>query len=133
MDLLAAMTTLSLAILGGAITWIAAYFVGQPLLKFRDLRSEVSARLAEFDNILPTVEQERLGQAQSTFRRLGTEINALTETRRLAVWALERVGYDPAMASRGLIGLSNSLTGPLAVRGKDLQKAAIRRALLLSG
>jgi hypothetical protein len=42
-----------LTIVGGLVlhSWCALNFLGKPLLKFCDLHNEVSARLAEFDNV----------------------------------------------------------------------------------
>jgi len=64
---------------------------------------------------LPQPEQKRLAEAQSTLRKLGTEMKAFAENERVVVWLLERGGYDPNEAGRGLMGLSNSLN----TYGKD--------------
>jgi hypothetical protein len=108
-------------------TWCVLHFLGKPLLRFYDLRNEVSTKLAEYGNIkaqwkalpdapttleqldLPPVHQNRLAEAQSIFRQLGSAMKAFAENQSMAVQILQWLGYDPLKASEGLIGYSNSI------------------------
>jgi hypothetical protein len=135
-----------LTVLGGLIgtflAWCVFQFIGRPLVKFRDLRTDISARLAEYDNVMaqwketeaglqkfdiPATEQTRLEDAKSAFRKLGSEMKALAENERLVVRLLKTFRYDPASASAGLIGLSNSIATYGVFRHKS--KKMIQRAL----
>jgi uncharacterized protein Usg len=88
------------------LSWCAFTFIGKPYVKFRDMRHDISARLAEFDNVLAQwkelqdgqlmqvdlapSKQKRLVEAQSTLRKLGTDMKAFADHQRGMVWILEK-------------------------------------------
>jgi hypothetical protein len=115
--------------IGATLGWTVSSFVGAPVRKFFDLRGEVIRRLTEFANVkarwkeisddvgatsgqledmqLSEVEITRLEYAQDVLRDLAAQMQAFAENEPLALW-LVRLRYDPAGASKGLIGLSNT-------------------------
>ena len=52
---------------------------------------------------------EALREHQRALRRLGTCMSAFADTRTIAVFVVETLGYEPDAAAAGLIGLSNAL------------------------
>jgi hypothetical protein len=116
--------------LGATLGWTVSSFVGAPLRKFFDIRGEIIRRLTEFANVrarwkevldesgafvgqLEAVgehsaeEIARLEEAQRVIRDLGSQMRAFAENETAAMWCV-RLRYDPARASAGLIGLSNT-------------------------
>jgi hypothetical protein len=114
-----------------ALAWIILEFVGRPLRKFLDLRGEVIRNLVQFANVrarykdipddsgavsgeveelnLGYDEIARLESAQNAFRDLAAQLSAFSGNETFALRAAMLLGYDPANASKGLIGLSNEL------------------------
>jgi hypothetical protein len=113
------------------IGWLVLEFVGRPYRRFYDLRGEVIQALVQFANVraryraipdnvgatsgemeslgLPDDEIERLELAKNTFRELAARMSAFAENETVALWLARTVAYNPAAASAGLIGISNSL------------------------
>jgi hypothetical protein len=117
------------ALLAGALGWVALEFFGRPLRKFFDLRGEIIRQLVRFanvrarytpitdrsgkevlvDQLLSDAELQRLTLAMDTFRDLGSQMSAFANNETFALRAAKTFGYDPALASSSLIGLSNSI------------------------
>ena len=84
--------TVLLTIVGWLVIPVVGYFVilflGRPLSRFYDLRTEIGETLAEYDNVSPN-ETERMIAAQTLFRRLGTKMLTLADHHRLADWTFK--------------------------------------------
>jgi len=130
----------------GVLTWFVTHFIGKPFLKFRELRGEAIKRMTEFGNVraqwretrhgeleqmdIPTSEQQRLQQAASIYRELASQFRAFAENEWLAVRVVQRLGYDPLQASKGLIGMSNTVS--TAGGNKHAQVKMVQAALRIS-
>ena len=86
-----------------------------------DLRREVNSSLVRFGNVkarshadgglieLPPPEEERLMEAQATFRRLGGEMRAFAVTEYFPNRVVTWLGFDPDGIAKALIGYSNKI------------------------
>ena len=114
-----------LGIVGAAFAWLLTEFLGRPFRQFFDLRREVSSALVRFGNVmarsrqegdsrvlleLPRPEEERLAQAQETFRHLAGEMRAFANAEFFASRVVTWFGYDAYEISRALIGYSNEIS-----------------------
>jgi hypothetical protein len=84
---------------------------GRPLRRFLKLREEVQARLEYFSPQLGDARsagEAMLAEAQQAFQDLGAKMSAFGR-RRIATLRLRHMGFDPAYAASGLIGLANAL------------------------
>jgi len=114
--------------LGLIAVWIGTHFVSQPILMFRDLRGDVIHKLTLFGNVrarskepreeawsvpeeikISDEDNQRLKQAEDTFRDLASQMKRFATNEPLAVLVVRCCGYDPKKASAGLIGVSNSI------------------------
>lgn len=117
-------------IAAGVVSWAAIFFIGLPLQKFSDLRSEVIHRTGEYANVrarwrperddqgaysamtevegLTDKDRARLEVALTTFRDLASRMRAFAHNNRVATWLVGLAGYDVQGASAGLFGLSNA-------------------------
>jgi hypothetical protein len=143
-------TTFVSALLAGALGWVALEFFGRPLRKFFDLRGEIIRQLVRFANVRPRytpitdrtgkvipvdqmlsdAERQRLTLAMDTFRDLGSQMSAFANNETFALRAAKTFGYDPALASSSLIGLSNSIDTHGAPE-RILNRTALAKALKL--
>ena len=102
------LATLAVATLG----WVALLIIGQPIIRFFELRQDTREQMLYFANIPVPKEgaeiNNRFEEAHDALRRLGAKMLAFSETK-IAAPIVHRFGYDPASAGRGLIGLSNTL------------------------
>jgi hypothetical protein len=101
------LTTLVIASAG----WVAILIVGQPVIRFFDLRRDVREQMLYSDNVAVPKEGEsavRFEEAHYALRRLGAKMLAFSETT-IAAPMVSRLGYDPSAAGSGLIGFSNEL------------------------
>jgi len=92
--------------------WFATNYLGRPLLKFIDLRSEAHETIFRYANILSerpaSLAHAEDGRAQ--LRQLGAKIDALRVVLPPPIgWCLSICRYDLRTAAEGLTGLSNSL------------------------
>jgi len=109
----------------GAFGWFALEFVGRPIRNFLDLRRLVRHQMLFLANVpapqpretCVTSEQiqrydvdvRNVREAQRILRDLGSQMLAFAETETAACIAIEPFGFDPSVAGRNLIGLSNTL------------------------
>jgi hypothetical protein len=135
----------------GAIAWVVLEFVGRPLRKFYDLRGEVIHVLAQTANVpaaareirndvgeasgqietcvLTEQEKSDLREAMKSIRNLGSDLRVFSLNESRALYLVKSLGYDPALASGGLYGLSNSIHTYGAER--HARKCTIQKALLI--
>jgi hypothetical protein len=122
----------------GAFGWFALEFVGRPIRNFLDLRRLVRHQMLFLANVpapqpretCVTSEQiqrydvdvRNVREAQRILRDLGSQMLAFAETETAACIAVKPFGFDPSVAGRNLIGLSNTLdrygTDRVALRKK---------------
>jgi len=79
---------------------------------------------------IPASEQQRLQQAESIYRDLASQFRAFAENEWLAVRVVRWLGYDPLKASKGLIGMSNTVR--IASNNKPFQIKTVQTALGIS-
>ncbi len=129
-----------MGMIGGIASWIATNFLGHPLTRFYRLKDDVRSALTFFANVSPVYEHdvprqhpdwERFIEAQSKYRGLASELEALAHNHRLINRGLSRLGYQLVNAASGLIGFSNTLADPAARRRGELasHRDSIERAL----
>jgi hypothetical protein len=111
----------------GAAGWVVTNLLTKPLLAFWALCRSVQEEIIYVANIsTPEKGNDRFERAVESLRRLGAQISAAqTSTHPILKLFLEYRGYDLGMASRGLIGLSNSLhlkDGTKAIHRDLIQK-----------
>jgi hypothetical protein len=123
-------TPVVLGALGAVIGWVGLEFVGKPVRTFFDLKRDSLETLTLYANVrarskqlmmkddglmssnvvpLESAEEKRLQEAEAAFRLCGSKLHAFARTEDLAVVALRRLGFEPAKAGQGFIGLSNSV------------------------
>ncbi len=94
-----------------ALGWLALLVVGQPIIRFFDIRRETREQLLYAANLPAPKEGDkiypRLEAAQDTLRHLGAKLTAFSETTAAVI--ITKFGFDPEDAGNGLIGLSNTL------------------------
>lgn len=97
---------------GGLIAWFFSNYVGRPLVRFYELRSETHTFLFYFANIKfdRPPNSRNADDASRCFRWLASRLDALrTSTIRPVLFLLIWRNYNLAGAAIGLTGLSNSL------------------------
>ncbi len=130
------------------VCWASFNVVGNPLLRFFDLRTEVRRTMILFANVrarwtdadregvaipvtagadLSPDEQERLKDAEVQYRDLASQMRAFADTRAFACRFLRALGFNPRKAAAGLIGLSNSID--TYGKGRAFQTRTIEEAL----
>jgi len=113
-----------LGLVGAALGWLFAEFFGRPFRQFFDLRREVNSSLVRFGNVkarsqangdhralieLARPDEERLMEAQDTFRRLGGEMRAFAVAEYFPNRVVTWLGFDPDEIAKALIGYSNKI------------------------
>jgi hypothetical protein len=113
-----------LGAIGAALAWLLTEFLGRPFRQFFDLRRDVSGSLVRFGNVrarakvdgdnltlteLARPDEERLMEAQETFRRLGGDMRAFANSEFFANLVVGLFGYDAYEISKALIGYSNEI------------------------
>jgi hypothetical protein len=126
----------------GAFVWFALEFVGPPIRNFFDLRRSVRDQMLLLGNVPAPqpretcvtsqqirrydIELKNVREAQRILRELGSHLLAFGESETAACIAIKPFGFDPSIAGRNLIGLSNTLdrhgTDRAAFR-KNVEKA----------
>ncbi|SRR6266496_1534718 len=138
------LTTSLLAFAAAVVGWLATDFVASPVRRFFNLRIEIIRRMTQFANVrarwkelrddpnrledlgLSEKDQQRLEEAQSTFRDLASQMRGFAQTEWFAVKTVQILGYDPLNASAGLLGLSNTIDrygGDRALQAKNVRDA----------
>jgi hypothetical protein len=131
-----------LGLVGAALAWLFTEFLARPFRQFFDLRREVNSSLVRFANVrarsqangeqrtlieLARPDEERLMEAQDTFRRLGGEMRAFGVAEffpnRVVTW----FGFDADEIAKALIGYSNQI-GTYG-EGRDLFHKRIEKLL----
>jgi hypothetical protein len=121
-------TGLAIAVL--ALIAVAASV--RPLRRFLKLREDVRGRLTESAGLLAAARDESraaLDEAQHVFHELGMLMSGFVGRRRIATMSIRGLGFDPASAASGLIGLANAL--PAYGMERLRWRAQVERALKL--
>jgi hypothetical protein len=141
---MATLYTLLVGFLGGLLGAVITDFVRTPFRQFFNLRSEIRHEMLRLANVsapdpswnAPTYSEEALEkllrpsrEAQATLRSLGTRMIAFAETESIAANGVRCLGYDPLLAGRGLIGLSNAITAAVYGAEGAAHRAGINKAL----
>jgi len=120
-------------------------FFGRPFRQFFDLRREVNSNLVRFGNVkarsqangdhrtlieLARPDEERLMEAQATFRRLGGEMRAFAVAEYFASPVVTWFGFDPDEIAKALIGYSNNID--TYGEGRNLFHKQIEKLLRIS-
>ena len=113
-----------LGLIGAVCAWFVSEFFGRPFRQFFDMRRDVSSSLVRFANVrarakrvgdavslndLPKPEEERLMEAQDTFRHLGGDMRGFANSEYFASLVVSWFGYDAFEISAALIGYSNEI------------------------
>ena len=109
----------------GGFGWFAVQFLGRPIRNFFDLRRLVRHQMLFLANVpaprpretCVTFEQiqrydtdlKNVREAQRILRELGSHLLAFGESEPAACIVIKPLGFDPFIAGRNLIGLSNTL------------------------
>jgi hypothetical protein len=117
--------TLLTGFLGGICGWFANDFIGKPLRRFYDLRSEVGRCLLYYGNVtargrwvnayqfetndITPDENERLTEAQNAYRNLAAKMSAFADGERLANWMVRTTGFDAGKIASALLAYSNEI------------------------
>jgi hypothetical protein len=110
--------------------WVVLEFVGRPFRRFYDLRGEVIQELVRHANVparykelrdssgatsgdvtdlgLSEEQIRKLDAALDSFRMLASRMSTFAGNETVALLVAQALGYKPAKASSGLIGLSNT-------------------------
>ncbi|HEY8247106.1 MAG TPA: hypothetical protein VIG38_07475 [Hyphomicrobium sp.] len=112
-----------------ALALIAVLASARRLRRFLKLREEVQTRLQDLATVLAPAQAETkamLDEAQHIFHELGTRMSGFAR-RGIGKLSIRGMGFDPASASSGLIGLSNAL--PVYGIERMRWRAQVERAL----
>ena len=131
-----------MGMIGGVLSWFATNFVANPLTRFYRLKDEIRSSLIRYANVSPVYERENprehpdwehFLEAQGTYRRLASELQALALNHPLINRALTRRGYQLVDAASGLFGFSNTLADPAARRRGEVawNRDKVERSLKL--
>ena len=126
----------------GAFVWFAFEFLGRPIRNFFDLRRSVRDQMLLLGNVPAPqpretcvtseqirrydIELKNVREAQRALRHLGSQMLAFAESETAACIAIKPFGFDPSLAGRSLIDLSNTLDRygtDRAVHRKNVDKA----------
>lgn len=115
-DRLLPVASIFIGIISGAFGYYLANFVIAPVIKWNQLRAEVTSTVVFYQNILSAenmnfIEERKKGEAE--LRRLATEILGVAQMIQME-WFVENFFNVPPLekiyeASRCLIGLSNTI------------------------
>lgn len=129
-----------MGMIGGVLSWFATNFLGYLLTRFYKLKDEILSSLRLYANVSPVYERDnprehpdwdRFVEAQGTFRRQASELQALAANHPFIGRILARLGYRLVDAASGLIGFSNTLADPTARRSGEFarHRDAVERSL----
>jgi hypothetical protein len=118
--------TLFTGFVGGVFAWIFTEFVAKPLLRFSELRREVTRCLVVYGNVggrtevdkagkpktlkLSAKEVARLVEAQNAFRDLSGKMYGFASVDAFANRIVTKFGYDADQIAAALMGFSNEIT-----------------------
>lgn len=101
--------------MAGAAGYLIVTFLIQPILKYREIKYRVAADLVFFANALDleklngSLREDTLKRMENN-RRCASELEAIySDLPWWYRWWLQRRNENPKEASKGLIGLSNSM------------------------
>jgi len=86
----------------GAIGWIALEFLGRPVRKFFDLRSQAKALLSIHNDPFDEDDEPR-----KEFKELGAMLVAFDSAEVFAASLVRRIGFNPSQAGDALLNLAN--------------------------
>jgi len=118
--------TLLTGFVGGVAAWFCTELIAKPLIRFADMRRELTRCLVVYGNVptraqknqagevsgfveLSAGEQARLSEAQKAYRDLSGRMHGFANVDHVANWIVKAFGYDPGKAAAALLGLSNEL------------------------
>jgi hypothetical protein len=125
------------------LSWIVFNTIGQPLLRFFDLRTEVRRVMVLYDNVTARWREastlavavddttsdnfDRLQEAENQYRDLASQVRAFADTQSPTCVVLRWFGFDLRKAFSALIGLSNTLN--TYGKGRASHKESINAAM----
>jgi hypothetical protein len=125
------------------LSWIVFNTIGQPLLRFFDLRTEIRRVMVLYDNLtarrrdagaLAVADDDmtpdnfdRLQEAENQYRDMASQVRAFADTQSPTCVVLRWFGFDLRKASSGLLGLSNTLN--TYGKGRASHKESINAAM----
>ena len=128
------------------LSWIVFNTIGQPLLRFFDLRTEIRRVMVLYDNVIARRRDagalavavddmtpdnfDRLQEAENQYRDLASQVRAFADTQSPTCVVLRWFGFDLRKAASGLLGLSNTLNA--YGKGRASHKEAINAAMKFS-
>jgi hypothetical protein len=118
---------------GGFVAWFCSNYLGRPLVKLLELRSETHTFLYYYANIKfdRPPHYRNVEDAQKCFRWLGSRLDALrTSSLRPVLFLFCLFKYNLEGAANGLTGLSNALAPDREGEATDFRVQA-QRALRL--
>jgi hypothetical protein len=141
--------TIAFGLVSGFAGWMLTEFLAKPFRKAVDLIAEARASLIIFGNVqaryrgkpgdieaplvaidIPSEAEDRLKEAEKTFRELGARLQAFAAVEQPTAWTMQAIGTDLHEAGLAFIGLSNSI-GVYGKQRHDAQQRA-ERALRLT-
>jgi hypothetical protein len=143
--------TIAFGLVSGFAGWMLTEFLAKPFRKAVDLIVEARASLIIFGSVqarhrssprdvdadlvacdMPSEAEDRLKEAEKTFRDLGARLQAFAAVEGPAVWTMRVIGTDLHEAGLAFIGLSNSI-GVYGKQRNDAQQRAERALRLAIG
>jgi hypothetical protein len=128
------------------LSWIVFNTIGQPLLRFFDLRTEIRRVMVLYDNVIARRRDagalavavddmtpdnfDRLQEAENQHRDMASQVRAFADTQSPTCTVLRWFGFDLRKAASGLLGLSNTLNA--YGKGRASHKEAINAAMKFS-
>jgi hypothetical protein len=125
------------------LSWIVFNTIGQPLLRFFDLRTEIRRVVVLYDNVTTRRRDAaalavavddmtpdnfgRLQEAENQYRHLASQVRAFADTQSPTCIVLRWFGFDLRKASSGLLGLSNTIN--TYGKGRAFHKESINTAM----
>jgi hypothetical protein len=125
------------------LSWIVFNTIGQPLLRFFDLRTEIRRVMVLYDNVTARRRDagalavadgdmtpdnfDRLQEAENQHRDMASQVRAFADTQSPTCVVLRWFGFDLRKASSGLLGLSNTLN--TYGKGRASHKESINAAM----
>jgi hypothetical protein len=114
-----------LGAVGAVLAWMVTEFLGRPFRQFFDLRRETTRKMVEYANVtarakmdetgssisipITSTEEERLLEAEKTFRDLAAQIRGFAIGELVASKTVKLLKYDAMEISRALIGYESNI------------------------
>jgi hypothetical protein len=143
--------TIAFGLVSGFAGWMLTEFLAKPFRKAVDLIAEARASLIIFGNVqaryrgsprdieaplvandIPSEAEDRLKEAEKTFREIGARLQAFATVEQPVAWTMRAIGTDLHEAGVAFMGLSNSI-GVYGKQRHDAQQRAEKALRLAIG